>query len=108
MRLGAKNTLRSGDAAVVEAAELASGAAVEVALPSSPAVSPGDRAVSRCWRHSGPALSSALRWKWRVRAKLPLLWVPGKDGLAGKYHPRRYRLGLRFSRLPHLHSEKSG
>jgi ERF superfamily len=66
--LGAKNTLRSGDATVVEAAfssrmaELASGGSAEVPLPSSPAPSPRDATLAETAETPGRvALLAALR-----------------------------------------------
>jgi hypothetical protein len=67
--LGAKNTLRTADAAVVEAAftsrlaELASSGSSEVSLPSSPAASPGcDRTPAEAAEPPGRvALLAALR-----------------------------------------------
>jgi ERF superfamily len=65
---GAKNTLRSADASIVEEAfasrmtELASGGAAEVPLPSGPAASPGDATLAETEETPGRvALLAALR-----------------------------------------------
>jgi hypothetical protein len=123
--LGAKNTLRGADAAVVEAAftsrmaELTAVArqnslSLHLQRPSTvirpPRRRPRCRVVSLYGLQSGQVLNSAPQWKRRVRAKLPLRWLRAlaKDGFADICPPRRrYRLGLTVSRPP-LRWDQSG
>jgi hypothetical protein len=120
--LGAKNTLRGADAAVVEAAfasrlaELASDDSAEAPLPSSSAAGPGDAKLAEPAETPGlVALLAALRASVELstakQTKLPLRWVSANGGLVGGCHPRRQnRLWLRLglSRLPQPHREKRG
>jgi hypothetical protein len=120
--LGDKNTLRTADAAIVEAAftsrlaELACGGSPEVPLPSSSTASTADavprkqpirRAGSHYWLHSGPVLRPALQRKQRLRAKVPVRCAPAEDGLADVHCPWRCRQ-KRSSQLPQQRTEKSG
>jgi hypothetical protein len=97
--LGDKNTLRTADAAVVEAAfasrlaELASGGSPEVPLPSSPAASPADAVPTETADTPGRvALLAALRAS--VEPGTPKEATPPSE-TSGAVRPRKRRPGGR-------------